>query len=261
MEENILKTGGFKSPKFWLMIIGMVLIAGIVVVALIREKIISSNMYQVSVIGQSKITYQPDTAKVTLGVQVDKVYRADEALKQLNNKVQAVYKSIEDLGIAKEDIDTENYSLQPQYDFIENVSRLAGYNANQLLTVKIKNILENKDMVSKVVAAATTAGANQINSIVFETSKLNELKDQARMEAINDARNKAGGLANALGVKLGKVVGWWENLISPAPVYDYSAYGKGGSEGGMGGGTAGSPVVPSGSQELVMEVTVNYLVK
>ncbi|MFA5022468.1 MAG: SIMPL domain-containing protein [Patescibacteria group bacterium] len=242
--------------KTVILICGMILLSIIIVTAILRERIVSEPQFQLPITGQGKISYQPDIANVSVGVQVDKLAKADEALSQLNDKMNKVYDAIQKLGISKEDIQTQNYSLYPQYDYSpDNTSKLSGYNANQVVVVKVRNIQNNNGLVTKVISEASKAGANQINGVTFEASNINELRQQARLKAIADARAKTGIIASALGVRLGKVVGMWENVLAQP---DLSAYGKGGANISVG---ASSPVVPEGSQELIIEVTINYKIK
>ena len=95
--------------------------------------------------------------------------------------------------------------------------------------------------------------------IVFDVSNLEQLKQQARVAAIADAKSKAGAQAQAAGVSLGDIMGWWENVIQSPDSAAYAAsgdMGKGGA-GGSGGGAV-YPVLPSGSQEIIIEVSLNY---
>ena len=252
--------GKWLSPKNGLMLAALLIIGAIVIVALIREKIVDNNNETVSVVGQGKVTYAPDIANVTLGVQVDNVKKADEALNQLNNAINKIIPAVKKLGIAPEDIQTQNYTLFPQYNVIDNVSTVTGYNANQQILVKIRGFKAGSDQVSKVISESSKAGANQIVGVTFDTSQLENLKQEARLKAITDARAKAGNIAQAAGVKLGKVVGWWENLILAPGTGQYTSvdYGKGGMGGG---GGASTPSVPSGSQEIIIEINLNYRVK
>jgi uncharacterized protein YggE len=241
----------------WLMVLGMLLIAGIVTISILRERIVDHNQYQVSVTGRGKIAYQPDIANVALGVQVDKAAKADIALNLLNTKMLAVIAAIKSVGIAAEDIQTQNYSLSPQYDYRNNISVLSGYSANQQLTVKVKDIINHPDAVSQVLAAAAKAGINQVSGITFDVSNLEALKQQARLKALDDAKAKAGVLADAAGVKLAEPIGWWENVIQ-TPASSGGPYdGKGGSA----DLTAGNPVVPNGNQEIIIEMNLNYRLK
>jgi len=256
MENNITAIKGWKNPWVIITLISIILIAGIVVVSILRDRIVNQQQWTINFVGQGKIDYTPDIANINIGVQIDKKEKAEDALKELNQKTTDIFKAIEEVGIAKENIQTQNYSLYPQYDIIDGVSKPAGYNANQVVVVRIKNIDKDPDLASKVISVATKAGANQVNGISFEPSNLESLKQEARIKAIEDARQKAVETAGVLGVKLGKLVNWWENYITPESQYIY-ADGKG----GMGGGGGEFPTVPSGSREIKIEVSVNYLVK
>lgn len=239
------------------MVLGMLLLAGVVVISLLRDRIVYREDNQVSVSGQGKVSYQADMAVITLGTQVDKVDTSENALRQLNDVMNRVVPAVKALGIVEKDIQTQSYSLYAQYDYIDNVSNVSGYNANQQIVITARGIDQNKDLVSKVVAEAAKAGANQVNSIVFSTSKLDELKQQARLKAISDARQKSGAMAQAAGVRLGKIASWYENTVQSPDISTGSYYGGYGA----GGEGAGSPQVPVGSQDIIIEVNVSYHIK
>ena len=242
------------KPKVVLIFLAMILLAGIVIISILREKIVRDQNWQVSMVGQGRVTYEPDTAIVSLGVQVDKAQTAEAALQEVNTKMATIVNSLETLGVSKENIITQNYSVYPHYDTINDSTKVTGYTANQLLNVKIYPIKDNDDNVQSVIAAVSKAGANQITGITFETSKLNDLKQQARLSAIKDAKSKASELSTALGVELGEVVGWWENTIKSPEVYGYYK----GDYVGFGGGAGGAPVTPSGASEIIIEVNITY---
>lgn len=253
--------------KTAVMIILIAAIAAICIVSIVRDRIVNYPQWTVSVTGQGKVAYQPDIAKVTLGVQIDKVAKADDALNQLNAKIKNVVAAVKAVGIADEDITTQNYSLYTQYDYVNSVSIngggstsvVSGYNANEQVLVKVTDVANNKERLNKVIAEASKAGANQVLGIAFEPSNLEELKQQARLKAMADARSKARGLAGVAGVRLKKVVGWWENLVQApginTPYYD----GKGGMGGGS--GISATPTIPTGNQEIIIEESINYQIR
>ncbi|KKW33700.1 MAG: hypothetical protein UY79_C0015G0007 [Parcubacteria group bacterium GW2011_GWA2_53_21] len=216
-----LGVANWHQPKVVLSLVGMLLLAGIITVAILRDRIVNQPQWQVNVVGQGKVAYQPDTAEVTIGVQVDRAYSAELAMKQLNDKMTKIIAAIKAADVSAED---------------------------------------SSEKLAKVVGDATKAGANQIVGINFSVSNVEELKQQAKVKAISDAKGKAGALADAAGVRLGKVVGWWENIIQAPGLSGYGsyAYEKGN---GIGGGGGGTPTVPTGSQEIIVEITVNYKVK
>lgn len=259
MDSQMSHTGhhGWGSPKVVLMMLLILVIGAVAIVSIIRDRIVNPPQWQVTVTGQGKISYQSDLATVNLGVQVDKVAKPDAALNQLNTTMAKVLAAVKKLGIADADIQTQNYTLYPQYDYSNNAAVLIGYSANQIVAVKVRNLDKAADMVSKVIAAASVAGANQVNGITFDVSSLEDLKQQARVKAIADAKTKADSLANAAGVRLGNIIGWYENFISvpgqPQPYYGVD--GKGGV------GTTPVPVVTNGSQDVVVEIGLNYRIK
>ena len=113
-------------------------------------------------------------------------------------------------------------------------------------------------MVGQVIQTASAQGANQVQSVTFDVSNLTDLKQQAVIEAITDARSRAKAVADAAGVRLGDVIGWWENPISipgqPVPYY-VDGFGREMSAAGQ------SMEVPAGTSELIMEVNLNYETK
>ena len=238
-------------PRNVLLALGMVLIAGVFIATLCTKN--ERGLYEASVTinGQGKIPYAPDMAVVNLGVQIDKAGTAQQALTSLNTTIEKVIPAIVALGIAREDIETMNYSLYPNYDYVDGITRPSGYNANQQLVVKVRDIAEAEDTVSRVIAEASRMGANQVNGITFEASNLEELKQQGLLAAIEDAKSKAEDTARRAGVELDEIIGWSENPIS-VPGYPPYYYG----EGGMGGG--GMPSLPAGTKEIIVQVGLIY---
>ena len=131
--QPIKKMGGGKIAVYIVLILAL---ASVAIISIVRDRIVNYPQNSVSVTGQGKVIYQPDIAIVTLGVQIDKVAKPDEALNQLNDRITKIVAAVKALGIAPEDIVTQSYSLYPQYDYINNASNLSGYNANQQITVK-----------------------------------------------------------------------------------------------------------------------------
>lgn len=240
-----------------IIIVGLLVLGAIVSFAILRDRFVSQQWRTVTVTGQGRVSYNPDLAIVTLGVQIDKVSKPDEALNQLNSKVAGIVSALKEIGIAAEDIQTQNYSLYPQYDYINNASKVTGYNANQQLVVKISGYDKDQSRLSQAIAAASKAGANQVNSLTFDSSQMNDLKQQARLAAISDAKDKSAALAETAGVELKEIVGWYENYINPTPVYSTMDYARG----GMGAGGEASPQTPAGEREVVIEIGVNYNIK
>jgi len=254
--------GCHKHGKKIVLVLAMILVAAIVIVSILRERIVSENQDQTTIFGQGRVAYVPNLATVILGIQVDKAISAEEALKQIDDKTNKIITAIKAEGISDGNIQTSNFSLNPQYDFTSGKSTAAGYSANQQLTIKVLGADKNKELVGKVISAANGAGANQIISVNFTVSNLNDLKQKARTIAIRDAISKSGILFKTAGMKDQKVTSWFENYVqSPdTPVYGNYGAGMGGSD-AVSAKAAPSPQVPSGTQEIIIEIGVNYKAK
>jgi uncharacterized protein YggE len=236
-----------------------VVLGAVVIVSITRDAIINNNPWrEISVNGTGKVMYMPDIAHVTLGVHVESD-TAQSALSQLTTTTTQVISAIQALGVAPEKISTQNLSVYPQYYYPADApSVTSGYTADQQLVIEIA-IGESTALIGSVIQAASSQGANQVQSVTFEASNVEDLRQQAVLLAIEDARERADSISDATDVKLGDIVSWWENPISVPgdPVFDYQQ-----RMGGYGGEMMEQSMnVPAGTGEVIMQVTVNYETK
>ncbi|NTU66449.1 MAG: SIMPL domain-containing protein [Candidatus Moranbacteria bacterium] len=256
-ETNQSEEKNWKKYKIAIRFFGMLILGAIVIVSILRERIVNPPQNRVTVAGEGRVEYSPDQATITLGVQVFKAPTAQDALNQLNDKMKSVTSSIRSAGVDDKDIKTDTYSLSPQYDYADGTSTVSGYNANQNLEIKAKDIKKNSALVASIIQAASSQGVNRVLGVDFDTSDLESFKQEARVKAIEDAKKKADELFKSAGMREGKVVGWHENSVNIPWTYgrNYDA---------MGGSLTDSakavsvPEVPSGTQEVVVEVGVDY---
>ncbi len=163
--------------------------------------------------GQGKVTAIPDTAEINLGIQVNKP-TVEAAQKEANQKINKITDELKKQGIEEKYIKTINYSVYPEYDYRAG-QKIVGYNVNITLKVKVKDF----EKINKVIDVGTSLGANQVGGLNFtiDDEKLEELKMEARKQAIEKAKVKAKEIANASGIKLGRLVNVSENLSSYPP--------------------------------------------
>lgn len=167
----------------------------------------------VTVSGEATVAVPPDTAVIRIGV-TSMAKTAREAGEANAKQMTAVLETIKASGIAERDIQTSRLSLQPQYDPNKSgTARLTGFQANNQVTIRIRDI----DSLPTVLDRAIAAGANEMSGIEFVVSDQSKLLDQARDEAIADARRKAELYARAAGAKLGQVVSISEEGTAPQP--------------------------------------------
>jgi len=155
----------------------------------------------VSVSGQGSVFGEPDVAVLTLGVESE-ADSVSEARQRAAESMDAVLAALKGGGVADEDIQTTRFSVQPRFEYLLNGRQvLIGFVVSNLVTVKIRAI----DDTGKLVDAAVEAGGDltRVEGLQFTIDDPSTLQDQARQEAMADARQKAETLAQAAAVELG----------------------------------------------------------
>jgi uncharacterized protein len=145
---------------------------------------------------------RPDMATVNLGVTTEG-QTAQAALQENARRMTALTQALRRAGIAERDIQTSNVSVYPQQQYRENQQPLiTGYQANNTVTAKVRNI----DNTGRVIDAAVSAGGNTVNGVFFSYQNPDEQLDAARRDAIAEARRRAELYASALNMRVGRVV-------------------------------------------------------
>ncbi len=150
----------------------------------------------VTVTGEAEISAPPDMAEIMGGVTTT-AKTAREASTANAKAMTAVMDALKAAGLAEQDLRTRRLSIFPTYD--GSPSRLVGYRATNTIAVKLRDL----GKVSEVVDAMVAAGANELGGINFMVTQASKLLDDARAQAIADARRKAEIYAKAAGVTLG----------------------------------------------------------
>ncbi len=202
----------------------------------------------ISITGEGKITAIPDIALVSLGLTTEKKNISD-AQSENSTTMNSLIEKLKGLDIAKEDIKTTNYSIYPAYDWTDGRQVLRGYTVSQDVQVKIRKT----DQVDKVLLIAGDLKLNQIGGLTFDIDNPENYRQEARIKALENAKEKADALAKVMGVKLGKVISFSESEGYYPEVYPMYAKAE-----GIGGGGAPAPAVEAGSQEITISATVSY---
>jgi uncharacterized protein YggE len=153
----------------------------------------------ISVTGEASISVPPDRAEVGAGVTTD-AKTAREASDTNNAAMGKLLLALKAAGIDPKDIQTSRLSLQPQN--APNRSgppAIVGYRASNRVTVRLHDVAKVAGIIDMLVGA----GANDIGGINFTVSQASKLLDDARTQAMADARRKAEIYAKAAGVTLG----------------------------------------------------------
>lgn len=222
----------------------------------------------ITVSGEGEVFAVPDTAvfSVTVRETAREVKPAQDAAAK---KANDIIRYLKGAGIEEKDIKTAEYSVYPQYEWRESKEIcpadasicppsgrqvLTGFEVRQTLTVKVRDTEKAGELLSGV----GSRGASEVSGLSFTIDDEDELKTQARDLAIQDAKEKAKKLADSLGVRLVRVVGFQESGSSYPP---YPVYGMGGAERAMDAQVKVAPEVPTGENKFVSNVTVTYEIR
>jgi len=177
------------------------------------------------VVGQGKVSSQPDIAMATVGVQVTSP-DIKEATSEASATMEEIMAALKAMDIADSDIQTTSYSINyerrpdfevrvsPESDATEPEGR---YHVSNMVNIKIRDL----DKVGQVLDEVVNAGANSIWGVNFGIDDMSELESEARAKAVEDARARAEELAELSGVKLGSVIQVSEIVGSSAYVAGY----------------------------------------
>lgn len=206
---------------------------------------------QITVTGTAKVSATPDVAVLNLGVVNDGATVA-AAQKGVTEKMNAIVNSLKnDFKVEAKDIKTENFSISPRYDWSNGSQRIIGYTANQSVTAKARNF----DQIGNILAKATELGANSVYGPTFSIDDPEKVKAEAREEAIAQAKAKAKLLADQIGIKLGRIVNFYEGGNELANI----AYGMGGGrDSAVAEMKAAVPTIEPGSQDVQLTVSISY---
>jgi uncharacterized protein YggE len=155
----------------------------------------------ISVVGQGIVLAQPNIARITLGTEVFDQSLAN-AQAEAARRMDAVVTKLKASGIADTDIRTTSFNITPQYNNQRDNNQpvLRGYQVQNLVEVKTTNVAG----LGALLDDAVISGATRVMGISFESDNMEALKNQARDQAMANARAKAEQLARAAGVSLGR---------------------------------------------------------
>ena len=201
----------------------------------------------ISVTGEATVSVPPDLAQIDAGV-TSEAKTAREASDANNAAMGKVLLALKGAGIEEKDYQTSRLSLQPESapNRPGGPATIVGYRASNRVTVRLHDVSKVASVIDMLVAA----GANDIGGINFTVSQASKLLDDAREQAIADARRKAEIYAKAAGVTLGVPLSISEGG-TPVPI----PYRR------MAAGMAPSAPVAQGEETLQVTVAVSWAIK
>jgi len=220
----------------------------------------------INVEGVAEVTAVPDIGLFSFAVEAE----ADDvatAQAESGEKINAIMEYLKGDGAVEEtDIKTTGYNAYPRYDWVtpqlcltgrcDQERELQGYVVTQQVSVKVRET----DKAGELIGGVGALGATNLSGLSFEVDDIEGKKEEARLLAIADAKEKAKHLAGELGVRLGNIVSFNDSGDHNPVMYAETravAMDMAMEE----SAPAFAPEIAVGEDEITARVTITYEIK
>jgi uncharacterized protein YggE len=148
--------------------------------------------------GSAQIRVIPDLADLYFEVEVrDADLMA--ARKQHSERVTKILAVLRAAGVAETELQASQVQISPNYtNNREETEKLKYYSVSQSISCTLHNVKKIPDVTTDVLVA----GATSVRDANLRTTQHRKYRDEARIKAIQAAKEKASALAAALGDKI-----------------------------------------------------------
>jgi uncharacterized protein YggE len=197
----------------------------------------------VTVSADATVERSPDRATVTVAA-VGRGDTASAARDELSGDADDIESALEDEGA---NVTSSRFSIQPEYEYTSEGTEQVGYVAVHTIEAETSDV----DGVGSLVDAAVDSGADRVDGISYGLSEETRAAagDEARTQAMEDARANADTLATAEDRSVGDALTIQTGRESEGPVYAEAAYAA---------DTGGSTSISPGPLTVRTTVTVTY---
>jgi len=197
------------------------------------------------VTGRGIVRLEPDIVSINIGVQ-SRSTDAGGALEENTQKIQAIIESLIEMGVERNDIQTQNFNIYQQQDLRfpeEETETTPTYVIENTVAIIVREI----DALGGILTNVIDQGANAINSIRFDVEDRETPAADARKLAIEDAKSQAASIAETAGVQLVEIQSI--DVQTSSTILPRAAFAM---EDALGGGE-----VPISGGTMTIEVSVN----
>lgn len=208
-----------RSPLFKFAV-GLLITLFALTFGLVSQAADANPVPRILVSGEGSVNLAPDMAVLMLSVtrQAETARLALDANSAAMKEVQTAMKTA---GIEARDLQTSGFSIQPNYFYPpqkpsgqREPPQIVGYTVRNSLTVRVRDIAS----VGSILDKSVSLGVNEGGNITFSNEDPSEAITQARVKAMKQAIDKASTLADAAGVRTGKLLEISEQSHSPRPM-------------------------------------------
>ena len=205
-----------------------------------------TNTIVVSGVGQA--SGAPDVAYIQLGVNITDA-NVGQAVSNANETMNTVREALIQKGVAEQDIQLTSFNVWPEERYDPATGGPTGeriYHVDSVFSITVRDVAQ----AGSIIEAALNAGANNVYGLSYGIDDTTPLEQEARTQALADAKARAEQLTQELGVSLGDPIVVSESYGGgPVPIVEAAAMGLGGG---------GAPPVSPGQLTVSVSVNVTY---
>ncbi len=157
----------------------------------------------VAVSATGRASVRPDMVEFDI-LLTDTASSAALATGRTAEKYRKVQDALRSEGIDVADATSRSFGVRQEWEW-ENTTRrrvFRGYTSTHVLHVTVRKT----GQAGSVIDASVKAGADEIQSIAFTSSRYDEVRRAALADAVRNARHDASVMADAAGVSLGTLL-------------------------------------------------------
>jgi uncharacterized protein len=183
----------------------------------------SPALSSIRVTGEARVSAQPDRVQIDLGVQTQAPLSQDAASANAR-ALEAALTAVRKAAGPGAQLKTVSYSLTPNYQYHSGGGEptITGYTALNVVQVTLDDLARS----GAVLDAATRAGANRVQGIQWTLRDQDAVRAEALREAATRARAEAQVLADALALRIVRVLTVEESSPQIVPLRTHVAMAR-----------------------------------
>jgi uncharacterized protein YggE len=178
--------------------------------------------------GEHRIKVAPDQAWVTVSVETRDA-KAPEARRLGAAAMTTVTAALHKTGLPADAVQTIGFSLQPEYEYVNQRQRMKGFILSNQVQVRIDDVSKVADVLDSVGALSLPASSNvSIGGLRFDLKNRAGVERDALKGAVEDAMARAKAMAAGAGLSLGRTLRIEESGGQVMPKYEPMLMARGG---------------------------------
>ncbi len=155
--------------------------------------------FGISVFGSALLRVEPDI--VSLNFAVSRLQEHPrEAFEEVRKAAQAVRRYLEQAKVGE--VSASRLNITQAYRYANGEQKFIGYTARMSFHVLLRQL----ERMEEILVGIVDAGVNEITSVEFQTTRLKEIRAEARRRAVEAAQAKAENYCTAAHVALGPII-------------------------------------------------------